>query len=198
MGGWEVKPLGQVLKLEYGKPLPKEDRDDDGEFPAYGANGIKCRTNNFYFEKPSIILGRKGSAGELTLTTEKFWPLDVTYFVTYDEHSYDLLFLYHALKSLHLPKLAKGVKPGINRNDVYKIEFPFPSLPEQRRIAAILDDAFEGISAAVANAEKNLANARELFESYLNAVFTQRGEGWEPVKLTDLTTDITRIIHDAA
>ena len=53
-----------------------------------------------------------------------------------------------------------------------------PPIKEQKRIVAILDEAFAGISQAVANAEKNLANARELFESYLNNVFAQKGEGW--------------------
>jgi type I restriction enzyme, S subunit len=174
--GWEVKQLGDVLKLEYGKPLPQEDRDDNGAYPAYGANGVNCRSSKFFFGKESIIVGRKGSAGETTLTEEKFWPLDVTYFVTFDERRYDLIFLYHCLKSLQLTRLAKGVKPGLNRNDVHSIEFAFPPLPEQKRIVAILDKAFEGISAAAANAEKNLANARELFESYLNSVFGQNAD----------------------
>lgn len=53
-----------------------------------------------------------------------------------------------------------------------------PPLPEQKRIVAILDEAFAGIDAAVANTEKNIANGRELFESYLNGVFTRKGEGW--------------------
>ncbi|MGM0564568.1 MAG: restriction endonuclease subunit S [Pseudomonadota bacterium] len=65
---------------------------------------------------------------------------------------------------------------------------PLPSLPEQKRIVAILDEAFAGIDTAIANTEKNLANARELFESYLNAVFSQRGEGWELKKLGEVTT----------
>ncbi len=55
---------------------------------------------------------------------------------------------------------------------------PLPPLPEQKRIVAILDEAFEGIGTAVANAVKNLANARELFESYLNSVLAQKSEGW--------------------
>ena len=55
---------------------------------------------------------------------------------------------------------------------------PVPPLPEQKRIVGILDEAFEGITTAKANAEKNLQNARALFESHLNAVFTQRGEDW--------------------
>ncbi len=58
------------------------------------------------------------------------------------------------------------------------LEIPVPPLPEQRRIVGILDEAFAGIATAKANAEKNLQNARALFESHLNAVFTQRGDGW--------------------
>jgi type I restriction enzyme S subunit len=188
MQGWDVRQLGDALKLEYGKPLPEADRDDDGAYPAYGANGVKCRTKKFFFGKPSIIVGRKGSAGEITLTEEKFWPLDVTYFVTFDERRHDLIFLYHCLKSLQLTRLAKGVKPGLNRNDVYSIEFAFPPLSEQKRIVAILDEAFEGIAAAVTNAEKNLANTRELFDNYLNSVFTQKGDGWVEKKLGDIAT----------
>jgi len=62
---------------------------------------------------------------------------------------------------------------------------PIAPLPEQQRIVGILDEAFEGIATAVANAEKNLQNARALFDSHLNDVFTRRSEGWEkkPIKL---------------
>ena len=55
------------------------------------------------------------------------------------------------------------------------VKIPYPPLPEQRRIVGILDEAFAGIAAAKANAEKNLQNARALFESHLQSVFTQRG-----------------------
>lgn len=61
---------------------------------------------------------------------------------------------------------------------IKNIEIPIPPLPEQQRIVGILDDAFDGIASAKANAEQNLQNARALFESYLQSVFTQRGEGW--------------------
>jgi type I restriction enzyme S subunit len=166
--GWKVKKLGEVINLEYGKPLSNESRNVSGKYPAYGANGVKCWSDEYYFDKPSIIVGRKGSAGEVNLTTERFWPLDVTYFVTYDDTQYDLIFLYHCLKHLQLTKLAKGVKPGVNRNDVYQIKFLFPPLDEQKQIVAILDEAFEGINQAIRNTEKNLANAHELFESFLN------------------------------
>ena len=81
--------------------------------------------------------------------------------------------------------------PRANINAVFEFDFLLPSLPEQKRIVAILDEAFEAIDQAILNTEKNLANARELFESYLNKIFTQKGDGWEWVNLSEITTDIT-------
>jgi type I restriction enzyme S subunit len=67
-----------------------------------------------------------------------------------------------------------------------EINILLPPLPEQKRIVAILDEVFAGIDAALANTEKNLANARELFESYLNAIFNQAGAGWEEQSLAQV------------
>ncbi len=137
--GWEEKTLGEVIKLEYGKPLDKSYRKSDGLYPMYGANGEKGRTNKFYCERKTIIVGRKGSAGEINLTEEKFWPLDVTYFVTFDEKKNDLQFLYYLLSKQQLAKLAKGVKPGINRNEVYNLSVSIPPLESQQAIIQKLD-----------------------------------------------------------
>jgi type I restriction enzyme, S subunit len=68
---------------------------------------------------------------------------------------------------------------------------PVPPLPEQKRIVAVLNEAFAGIAIAQANAEKNLQNARALFESHLHSVFTQRGEGWIDRQLATLCREIT-------
>ncbi len=183
---WQLHTLGDFLSLEYGKPLDKKDRKVDGLYPAYGANGIKSRSDKYLCESKSIIIGRKGSAGELTLTEDRFWPLDVTYFVKFDAAKYDLTFVYYLLSLLNLPDLATGVKPGINRNRVYELQVKTPSLSEQQRIVAILDQAFADIEKARANVEKNLRNARELFDSYLNQVFSQRGEGWVERPLSEI------------
>ena len=64
------------------------------------------------------------------------------------------------------------------RDRLKEVPVPVAPLPEQHRIVAILDEAFDGIATAKANAEKNLQNARALFESHLQSVFTERGEGW--------------------
>jgi len=183
---WEVKKLGEIIKLEYGKPLPPSKRKTDGAYPVYGANGEIDRSDDYYHNKQSIIVGRKGSAGEINLTEKRFWPLDVTYFVTFDNNNYDLNFIYHLLNKLELTKLAKGVKPGINRNEVYSIKVQIPQIFEQQRIVAIINEAFASIAKAKENAEKSLQNARELFESYLQSVFANPGEGWEEKKLGEV------------
>lgn len=170
--GWEEKTLGEVIKLEYGKPLDPTKRNPNGKYPMYGANGIKGRTDEFYHNKKSIIVGRKGSAGEINLTEDKFWPLDVTYFVTFDSKKYDLIFLYFLLSKLDLPKLAKGVKPGINRNEVYEIHSSFPQLDEQQTIVRKLDTLRVATKKLESIYQKKIESLEELKKSILQKAFS--------------------------
>ncbi|QWD02773.1 hypothetical protein G6723_03150 [Polynucleobacter paneuropaeus] len=149
--------LSNFIKLEYGKGLEDSDRELNGIYGAYGANGIKSKTNKFLYDKPSIVVGRKGSAGELTLVEEKFWALDVTYYVTHDIKKTDLTFLYYALKMLNIPSLAKGIKPGINRNDVYDLTVAVPILSEQKSLVE-----------KILFVNKNLEIAKNLYKSKCN------------------------------
>lgn len=189
---WESKKVGDVLQLEYGKPLPDEDRSDAGKYPVYGANGEKARSSKFYCDKSTIIVGRKGSAGELKMSEEKFWPLDVTYFAIFDNSRYELKFLYYLLGMLDLPSMARGVKPGINRNDVYALGVRVPPIEEQQRIVAILDEAFAGIATAKANAERNLQNAQEMFDARVWSVFNRGQQDWPRKTLREIATDFGR------
>lgn len=159
------------MKFEYGKPLDNLKRKPEGKYPVYGANGVKDRSDEYYYDKPSIIVGRKGSAGELNYTEEKFWPLDVTYFVTYDIKKYDLNFIYYLLSKQKLPSLAKGVKPGINRNDIYAINIRIPNLSEQQLIVKKLDSLSQKTKKLVLIYNKKLKNLEELKQSILEKAF---------------------------
>ncbi len=181
---WPLTKLGDIISLEYGKPLLKEDRDPEGAFPVYGANGEKARSNKYYHSNPTIIVGRKGSAGELNLTEGKFWPLDVTYFVTFDEEKYELKFLFYLLKTLNLPSMAKGVKPGINRNDVYALEVRIPPKEEQQRIVSILDEVFAKITASKNKVTKKKKYPTGMIQSLLSSIFDGK-MGWTTMALED-------------
>jgi type I restriction enzyme, S subunit len=75
----------------------------------------------------------------------------------------------------------------VSKEFIESYQIPVPQLPEQRRIVAVLDEAFDGMANAKANTEKNLQNARALFESHLQSVFTERGEGWAEKPLEQVT-----------
>jgi type I restriction enzyme S subunit len=86
---------------------------------------------------------------------------------------------------------ARAGMPKVNRDHLFGFRLSLPSLPEQRRIVGILDEAFEDLATAKANAEKNLQNARALFESHLQSVFTKTDSSHVERKLDDVCTEIT-------
>lgn len=82
----------------------------------------------------------------------------------------------------------------VSKEFIESYPIPVPPLPEQHRIVAILDEAFDGIATAKASAEKNLQNARALFESHLQSVFTVRGEGWVEKRLGDVCGITSKLV----
>jgi type I restriction enzyme S subunit len=103
-------------------------------------------------------------------------------------------FLYFYLSSIVdlLNSLGSGATfKELSGGKLKEVTIPVPPLPEQKRIVGILDEAFDGIATAKANAEKNLQNARAIFESHLESVFTQSGEGWVERKLSEWVQDIS-------
>jgi len=168
---WKNLNIGQILSLEYGKGLDKKDRNVDGIYNVYGANGIKDKSNKFLYDKPSIVVGRKGSVGELKVTYDKFWALDVCYYTVFDNTKYDLQFLFYLLSKQNLQTLAKGVKPGLNRNEVYAINVKVPSLKEQQKIVAQLDELQEQIKKLEQIYEQKIKDLDELKQSILQKAF---------------------------
>lgn len=101
-------------------------------------------------------------------------------------------FLMRSLQNIldELAENARGVaQKGLYLGQIQSLEIPIPPLPEQHRIVSILDEAFEGIDTAVANAEQNLVNAREVFESVLSSIFIKEQDGW--TELSSITSDIS-------
>ena len=146
----------------------------------------------------SVILSSRAPIGHLVINTE---PMATNQgckgLVPSDPLHYK--FLYYYLSSIVdlLNDLGSGATfKELSGGKLKEVGIPFPPLPEQQRIVAILDAAFDGIATAKANAEQNLQNARALFESHLQSVFTQRGEGWEEKRLGEVY-DVRDGTHDS-
>jgi len=97
-------------------------------------------------------------------------------------------FFYYQLQTAQLESLGYARHYKLLK----ELEIKFPERAEQHRIVAILDDAFDGIATAKANAEKNLQNARALFESHLQAMFSQTSKNWEKKHLAEVAKDFGR------
>jgi type I restriction enzyme S subunit len=174
-------PLGQLFKLSYGKSLRKDSRIH-GEVPVYGSNGTVDFHNESLVSKPTIIVGRKGSIGEVHLVSTPCWPIDTTYFVeSLDKYDYDLEWLFRLLKTLRLQNLNRSAAiPGLNRDDVYRIEIPLPPLDDQKRIAHLLGKV-EGL---IARRKQHLQQLDDLLKSVFLEMFgdpVRNEKGWDTV-----------------
>jgi type I restriction enzyme, S subunit len=188
--GWECKKLGGVATLQRGFDLPTQDRVS-GEYQLVSSSGVIDTHHKSAVGGPGVVTGRSGSIGNVFFVEDDFWPLNTVLYVK-GFHGNDPRFVFHLLKKFDLKRFATGTGvPTLNRNFVHDELVYVPPLPEQQRIVTILDEAFDGIATAKANAEKNLQNARALFDSHLQSVFVDAWATGELVTLADLATDIT-------
>jgi restriction endonuclease S subunit len=101
-----------------------------------------------------------------------------------------LFYLMLSRKDELVAKASGNAQPNISQIKIRNTDVPIVPLPEQKRIVRILDEAFHGIATAKANAEKNLQNARALFESHLHSVFTHHGPGWVELTVDQISTNL--------
>lgn len=120
--GWEVKKLGDVLELNYGKALTKENRHE-GIYPVYGSSGIVGTHDTSLVKGPGIIVGRKGNIGSVFWCDDDFFVIDTAYFVT---STIPLRYLFYVLPTLNFINGDAAV-PGLSRNQAYNIDIIVPT-----------------------------------------------------------------------
>lgn len=180
MKDWRETTLGDEIELAYGKSLPAHAREA-GPYRVFGSNGSVGTHVKAWIEGPGIVVGRKGSVGEVTYSHDAFWPIDTTYFVV-NKGGHDWRFLYHLLCHIGLTGLnSHSAIPGLNREDAYSIAAKFPPRYEQAGIANVLDCLENSI-----HLEKMaLENAAELKCATMTRLFTHglRGEAQKETEI---------------
>ena len=205
--GWQTKQLGDICRL-IGGGTPSKDKMEyyAGDIPwatvrdmrsevitktecKITREAVKSSATNVIPKGNVVIATRVGLGKVCLLGQNTAINQDLRGIVPIDPKILSVRFLFWWLISIKDSIVAKGTGAtvqGVKLPFVRSLQAPLPPLAEQRRIVGILDEAFEGIATAKANAEKNLQNARAVFESHLNAVFTRRGEGWVEKRLGKL------------
>jgi type I restriction enzyme S subunit len=177
--GWQIKTLGDACEKASSNVSQNQLQDDVGEYPIFGASGLIKNVSFYHHAKPYLSIVKDGSGVGRVTRMDAFTSVIGTLQYILPKDGIDLDYLNYSLMSVDFKKYVAGAAiPHIYYKDYKNEPFLWMPLPEQQRIVSILDEAFAGIATATANAEKNLANARELFESYLQSVFTKGGDGW--------------------
>ncbi len=211
--GWEMKKLGEVCEvINGGTPKTGIDEYWDGRYlwitPAEMGKrqspfvedterkitdlGL-CNSSARMLPPYSVILSSRAPIGHLVINTE---PMATNQgckgLITGRNLNYKFLYYYCVSIVDLLNSLGTGATfKELSGSKLKEVAIPVPPLPEQQHIVAVLDEAFAAIATARANAERNLKNARALFDSYLNAVFAQRDDGWVERRLGELGTTQT-------
>lgn len=140
--GWEVKRIGDLIELAYGKALKSTDRQD-GPVPVYGSGGVTGYHNEALVPHGAIIVGRKGTVGSLYWEDEPFFPIDTTFYVK--PKATPMIYCFYAMQMLGLDKMnTDAAVPGLNRENVYRLELVKPSV-------SVLN-AFDGLAGQIRKA----------------------------------------------
>jgi type I restriction enzyme S subunit len=205
--GWIVKKLGDVCETGAGGTPLKAHKDyyENGDVPWLLSGEVS--QGNIY--KSTKFITKKG----LKNSSAKLFPVNTVLVAMYGATAGQVgilkfvactnqavcgilpndrtipEYIYYCLLSKSKELISQavgGAQPNISQIKIKNTKIPIPPLPEQQHIVSILDEAFEAIAKAKVNAEKNLKNARELFESYLQSMFENKEQNWENKMLKEI------------
>ena len=202
---WPVKTLDELIdqdliELGRGKIISRKDlAASPGHYPVYSSakanEGQFGEYGHYMFDEELITWSVDGGGRLFHRPRHKFSVTNVGGTLRINNTNilnYRFLFFNLTLQHSKINfDWVKKAHPSVIRK-LYT-EITLPPLSEQKRIVAILDEAFDYIATAVANTEKNLVNARELFESHLNTIFTQKGDGWVEKTLGEIQKRIEEL-----
>jgi type I restriction enzyme S subunit len=210
--GWEIKKVGDVCEI-YNGGTPETSKKqywdgnhlwitpkDMGKLAGIYVDNTERKITDAGLQNSSakmlpinsIILSSRAPIGHLAINSKELATNQGCKGLV-PKKNLNPLYLYYFLKNSVrlLNRLGSGTTfKELSGTKLAGVEIPLPPLPEQQRIVAILDEAFTAIDAAKANVEKNLQNSHELFETYLNNIFANPGEGWVDKKLGDICENL--------
>ena len=206
--GWEIKKLGDVCVFKSGTTISTSLEREIGDvlYVKVGdmnlpENEIEINTSSRFVNsneikaiqiipEGAVIFPKRGGAIATNKKRKVIRPtiVDLNTMAIIPANKLDNEYFYYWFQMIDLNDISNGTTiPQINNYSFDNVHIAYPnSLPEQQRIVSILDEAFAAIAKAKTNAEQNLKNAKELFESYLQGVFEKKGDGWEERKVNEI------------
>ena len=165
-GKWETKRLGEVLKVRHGKSQHGITAAD-GKYPILASGGEIGRTNSYLYDRPSVLIGRKGTIDSPQYLDSPFWTVD-TLFFTEIANEADAKFVFYKFTMIRWRSYneASGV-PSLNAKTIENIEVAVPPLPEQTAIASVLSDMDVELAALEQRRDKTRALKQGMMQELL-------------------------------
>ena len=164
--GVEYKTLSQVLTIKNGRDYKSLNA---GYYPVYGSGGIMTYVDRFAYDKPSVLIPRKGSIDKLYYVDTPFWNVDTIFYTEIDTNQVVPKFVYYYLQMYHLERLNKaGGVPSLTQTVLNSVQFPVPPLEVQTEIVRILDNFAE----LMAELEAELEARQKQYEYYRDKLLT--------------------------
>ena len=168
-GEWDVKALGDVIKVRHGKSQHGITAPD-GKYPILASGGEIGRTNSYIYDKPSVLIGRKGTIDSPQYADSPFWTVDTLFFTEISSEA-DAKFVFYKFTMIRWRSYneASGV-PSLNAKTIENIEVTMPPHPEQTAIAEVLTD----MDAELAALEQRREKTRALKQAMMQELLTGR------------------------
>ena len=165
--GVKYRELKDILIIKNGKDYKNLT---EGKYPVYGSGGIMTYVSSYVYDKPSVLIPRKGSIDKLYYVEEPFWNVDTIFYTEIDEEKVIPRYVYFCLQKEHLEQYnTAGGVPSLTQKVLNRVKLPVPPLEVQREIVHILDS----FTLLTAELTAELTARRKQYEFYRNKLLSQ-------------------------
>ena len=171
--------LSEILTIKNGRDYKNLK---NGLYPVYGSGGLMCTVDNYLYERPSVLLPRKGTLSNIQFADSPFWTVDTLYYTEIDTHLADPYYLYYYLKQLDLTRLDSGTGvPSMTFDSYYNIKVCLPNIDKQRAVGQLLSVVDDKIQLNKRINDNLEAMAKQLYD-YWFVQFDFPNEDGKPYK----------------
>lgn len=173
--------LKDLVEIKYGKNQ-KNVKNSNGVYPILGTGGVMDYADNFLYDKPSVLIGRKGSIGKVKYIEKPFWTIDTLFYTVVKENLVLPKYLYYKLSQIDFNYYNEGTTiPSLRTETLYKISIDIPNIKTQKNVVKVLSN----IDWKIELNQKIIANLEELSQTLFKRWFVDfefPGENGNPYK----------------
>lgn len=177
--------LNELVEIKYGKNQ-KKVIDENGKYPIYGTGGLMGYAKEFLYDRPSVLIGRKGTINKVRYVERPFWTVDTLFYTKIKDDVVIPKFLYYKMLTIDLTKYNEGTTiPSLRTETLNKLELEIPNIEIQQKIVSILNvlDSKIALNKKINNNLEQQAQAL-----YQQMFITNRNPNWKNGVLSDLVT----------